>query len=286
MPNPEIVSYIKKCKEKSIADEVIKKQLLASGWKESDITEALLSVKQSAPASLWEGADAAGKVAPRQSRGKLAISVVATLVLIVAVGAWYYFLFQGKDPAMPADQNIPSVVEKVVEPEGSTVTKAPVSSREDWTEYTNEAGAYSLRYPEESYHLVDGKKIADPVTANTQVLVVKKNNSSAGLFISVNTIDVFADFAALRSSLEERAGKNPDVFRVGKNLTVGGAQGVSVEDCPAPTDCRTGYFVFSNSRGVRVMGNGEEKVNDLSLPTREVFKTLSFKKEASPAAGE
>jgi hypothetical protein len=286
MPNPEIVSYIKKCKEKNIAEEVIKKQLLASGWKESDITEALSSVKQPVPASLWDGADAAGKVAPRQSRGKLAVSVVAGLVLILAVGAWYYFLFKGKDSAVPVDQSAPSVVEKVVEPEGSTTIKAPVSLREDWEEYTNEAGAYSLRYPKESYHLTDGKKAADPVTANTRALVVKKNNSSAGLFISVNTVDVFADFAALRSSLEERAGKNPDVFKVGKNQTVGGAQGVSVEDCPAPTDCRPGYFVFSNNRGVRVMGNGEEKINDLSLPTREVFKTLSFKKETSPAAGE
>jgi hypothetical protein len=49
MPNPDLEKYISTAREQKISDEQIKTQLIKSGWKEDQVTEALSPHEGSAP---------------------------------------------------------------------------------------------------------------------------------------------------------------------------------------------------------------------------------------------
>jgi hypothetical protein len=273
MPQPEIVSYIKQCREKKIPDETIKKQLLAAGWKEADISEALLSGKQSVTEALWQGADETKARVPRQSRGKLALSIVAGVVLLAGMGAWYYFMFSGRLDVSDKKKAEPAAIEE--QPSGTI--DSSLSDNPEWKQYTNALGGYVLRYPGDFYSPVDEHGSAEKLTeASPFMLLQKINNSQIGLFVSVVTQTTYPDLDTFKQYLKGLEEKNPGVITVKEDITVNEKKGVQVMECASGGECRESYFTVNRGYQIKIGTIGKLDITKLPASVAAIIATLKF----------
>ena len=113
--NDQIKNYIEEAVRAGKSMEDIKQSLLAFGWQEADIEEALAAPAAPTTAPVVE-------VAKQRSSSKLAWTLVAILAIIIVIGAVLFFL----KPSAPASP-LPVAVPVQTQPVASTTPVASVA---------------------------------------------------------------------------------------------------------------------------------------------------------------
>jgi len=110
MVTPELIEYIKKCREQNIPDEQIKTALKEQGWEDEDINAGLLHISQSVESI--QSTLTAESIEEKPKKKFLVPIIIIIGILIIGGGAFAYFQFFAKESNAPEYTNLDNNAEQ------------------------------------------------------------------------------------------------------------------------------------------------------------------------------